>query len=254
MRVFSRTMQVWCLCLRKHLGKKWHRWQWCNWSQMRFSLRFFHARLQASAANRRTISSTPLGGTYADVQTLPPFRLNWVCLLTLCTVGFLECFFPSAIRQEVYTFDAACRRSLHDWCFQLYNDEAQHVSMLHARSNLFESAGMSLPPWRVDSMDRHHVSPSHLRTVAARTQSVLRDDVFVSVFKMNSASFVALSELVLRTLLTSSKPPTRREDDKEGMLYINVYIYICYQRKFRGRNFRVTDFSNVRERVSQRKS
>ena len=40
---------------------------------------------------------------------------------------------------------------------------------------------------------------------------------FVSVFKMNSASFVALSELVLRTLLTSSKPPTRREDDKEGM-------------------------------------
>ena len=101
-------------------------------------------------------------------------------------------------------------------------------------------------------MDRQHVSPSHLRTVAARTQSVLRDDVFVSVFKMNSASFVALSELVLRTLLTSSKPPTRREEDKEGMLYINVYIY--YQRKFRGRNFRVTDFSNVRERVSQRKS
>ena len=40
---------------------------------------------------------------------------------------------------------------------------------------------------------------------------------------MNSASFVALSELVLRTLLTSSKPPTRREEDKEGMLYINVY-------------------------------
>ena len=72
-------------------------------------------------------------------------------------------------------------------------------------------------------MDRHHVSPSHLRTVAARTQSVLRDDAFVSVFKMNSASFVALSELVLRTLLTSSKPPTRREEDKEGMLYINVY-------------------------------
>ena len=101
---FSRTMQVWCLCLRKHLGKKWHRWQWCNWFQMRFSLRFFHARLQASAANR-TISSTPIGGTYASVQTLPPFRLNWVCLLTLWTVGFLECFFPSAIRQEVYTWE-----------------------------------------------------------------------------------------------------------------------------------------------------
>ena len=52
--------------------------------------------------------------------------------------------------------------------------------MLHARSNLFESAGMSLPPWRVDSMDRQHVSPSHLRTVAARTQSVLRDKIFCS--------------------------------------------------------------------------
>ena len=63
---------------------------------------------------------------------------------------------------------------------------AQHVSMLHARSNLFESAGMSLPPWRVDSMDRMHTSPSHLRTLDARTQSVLWDDVFVSVFKMNS--------------------------------------------------------------------
>ena len=98
---------------------------------MRFSLRFFHARLQASAANR-TIPVIPLGGTYANVQTLPPFRLNWVCLLTLWTVGFLEWFFPSAIRQEVYTFDAACRRSLHDWCFQLYNilqrSACQHVA------------------------------------------------------------------------------------------------------------------------------
>ena len=35
-------------------------------------------------------------------------------------------------------------------------------------------------------MDRMHTSPSHLRTLDARTQSVLRDDVFVSVFKMNS--------------------------------------------------------------------
>jgi hypothetical protein len=35
-------------------------------------------------------------------------------------------------------------------------------------------------------MDRMHISPSHLRTLDARTQSVLRDDVFVSVFKMNS--------------------------------------------------------------------
>ena len=107
-------------------------------------------------------------------------------------------------------------------------------------------------------MDRHHVSPSHLRTVAARTQSVLRDDVFVSVFKMNSASFVALSELVLRTLLTSSKPPTRREDDKEGMLYINVYIYVI-KGSLGGetsvlRTFRMSGKELVKERVSEGKS
>ena len=62
------------------------------------------------------------------MQTLPPFRLNWDCLLTVWIVGFLECSFPSAIRQEVYAFDAAFRRSLHDWCFQLWNDNAQHVA------------------------------------------------------------------------------------------------------------------------------
>ena len=52
-------------------------------------------------------------------------------------------------------------------------------------------------------------------------------------FKMNSASCVASSELVLRTLLTS-KPPPRREENKEGMLHAYThtnththrYIYI----------------------------
>ena len=102
------------------LERIWHRWKWCDWSQMRFSLWFFHSRLQASAANRTIlVPVTTLRGTYANVQTLPPFRLNWVCLLTLWTVGFLEWSFPSAICQEVYAFDAACRRSLHDWCCQL---------------------------------------------------------------------------------------------------------------------------------------
>ena len=117
-----------------------------------------------------------------------------------------------------------------------FNFGTMTLSMLRARSNLFESAGTILPPWRVDSMARGTISRCHLRTLAARTQSaVLRDNIFVSVFKMSSAFFVASSEPVSRTLLTSSKPPTRREDDKEGMLqhlFLRVTIHRAERYQF----------------------
>ena len=82
-------------------------------------------------------------------------------------------------------------------------------------------------------MDQRHISPSHPRTLATRIQSVFRDNAFVlyafvsffKIFQDELCCFVASSELVLRTLLTSSKPPTRREDDKEDMLY-NLYKYV----------------------------
>ena len=62
-------MQVWCL--RKHLGKNGTGESGAT-DPKRGLVSFFHSRLQAS----------PLSGAYANVQTLQPFRLNGVCLLT----------------------------------------------------------------------------------------------------------------------------------------------------------------------------
>ena len=211
--------------------RSWDRW-WCNWSQLEFAL---VQKYHWNSLNLRHLWPVFL----SKATTL---QSKWECSLViklqrdlcqradLTTIQielrlFADCL-NSWIPRVFFSF-CYSSRGIRIWCSLPPLPSWLVLSTLERwRSACCVHAATSLnlqerfcPPWRVDSMARGTISRCHLRTLAARTQSaVLRENIFVSVFKMSSAFFVASSEPVSRTLLTSSKPPTRREDDKEGML------------------------------------
>ena len=150
------------LVLTEAPWKKWYRWKWCNWSQTRFS-QFFSFKATRQPPQWGLCQCADLTTVQIEWSLFADFLNIWIPRVVFFLLPFVTRY--THVMQPAA---APCMTAVN---FKEIQKEAQHVNTCQHFACKQQPLWIcrSLPPWRVDSMDRH--ISSHPRTLAA-TQSV----------------------------------------------------------------------------------